>query len=973
MGITALQERASELTQRADFQRARPFLQEILNRLSEGTAEEQATLGPVQMFVGLGFLQEYSETLQTSLLQQAVEAFTAALDYGLEGEMVAQATQLRGDANRGLGNFSEAATDYEEVLTGSLSRWLSSEEEVELLEKLSLTLYNLKDWKRAEPFYERFLNEANPGEQRALAAGLLLEAYIEGEALEKILELLPLITVDNPARYSVSLNVALMRAGDILADKSNFAAASLFYNATLTRDEIVRYWEERERLFAIRVERGREFGSSDQRLESDIYELENARLQLEAARSVQPYSDILLARVARNYFLSGRDYEAIWAYLRYIDQFPGTEIADEFEFAAFVTATKVGLENLSRRLGEEILQEASSEDVRKRVLLSLADAYRNNGDEALFIETTNEYFERFPDSPEAGQVVYMVGDFRLSRNQLSLLEEEFELLLDRMEGTPAEDGLRYWLGMALTFQGKSAEAREQFEVIVNSPRFVRSPYLEDSTYRVALSYYAGGENEKARESLRAYTEDYPRSPLRGEAEFFLGELAASAGNREDMEEALIHYSNVEKYTDSISFITSAYFQKAKLQERNGMPEEAIATYEEYIDRYSSRGQLTRAIYLLGELLREEGRAGEALIRYEDAIFEFGNDPDNLGIDSMILSYVESYEETLDKLEATAALVEKLQTDENFLEKAANDAGFLYQQFADNPDLDMSLYEEFRAGDVLGEGAGALDPYREKFTSQLENFPETPPAESFMAEFSKARSQRERTLAMRLQMALDEIGSSPNNPLVLNERDLEIASPALLVWIGQRSERIDPDLARKAYRMAINFPESVPEQLEGYLYLADLLGREGETEEAMDLYAEAEQYFPTDPIIYKAIVAQADLLMQDRDYEAAREKLQQILQVPDWRGEPHAEALYRMGHAFFEEGKFPEAHGFFERTFLGYGYFKEWAARAYLMDARTLVEMGSVEDARSTLAEALSDDRFQDTEVYNELVEYSNSI
>lgn len=52
-----------------------------------------------------------------------------------------------------------------------------------------------------------------------------------------------------------------------------------------------------------------------------------------------------------------------------------------------------------------------------------------------------------------------------------------------------------------------------------------------------------------------------------------------------------------------------------------------------------------------------------------------------------------------------------------------------------------------------------------------------------------------------------------------------------------------------------------------------------------------------------------------------------------------------------EDMYAEAHGFFERTFLGYSQLGEWCARAYLADAEALLGLGSTTDAIATLTEA----------------------
>jgi len=92
---------------------------------------------------------------------------------------------------------------------------------------------------------------------------------------------------------------------------------------------------------------------------------------------------------------------------------------------------------------------------------------------------------------------------------------------------------------------------------------------------------------------------------------------------------------------------------------------------------------------------------------------------------------------------------------------------------------------------------------------------------------------------------------------------------------------------------------------------------------------------------------------------------QILQTPDWRGEAHAKALLRTGIAFFEEGRYSPAHGYFERTFIGYPSYPEIAARAYFLDAQALEKLNQLEDARRTLDEMLANEAFFETEVYPE--------
>ena len=54
-----------------------------------------------------------------------------------------------------------------------------------------------------------------------------------------------------------------------------------------------------------------------------------------------------------------------------------------------------------------------------------------------------------------------------------------------------------------------------------------------------------------------------------------------------------------------------------------------------------------------------------------------------------------------------------------------------------------------------------------------------------------------------------------------------------------------------------------------------------------------------------------------------------------------------------ENAFAEAHGFFERTFLGYPHLAEWSARAYLEDASEIM----IAFSKSVAEESVDDFRF----------------
>ena len=92
-----------------------------------------------------------------------------------------------------------------------------------------------------------------------------------------------------------------------------------------------------------------------------------------------------------------------------------------------------------------------------------------------------------------------------------------------------------------------------------------------------------------------------------------------------------------------------------------------------------------------------------------------------------------------------------------------------------------------------------------------------------------------------------------------------------------------------------------------------------------------------------------------------------------RGEPQAEALYKAGMCWFEQGEWGKAHAYFERVFVGYFKFEYWGARAYYYDARALYSLGLSRDANATLVEYLRRAKDRNSEIYKMAKDFYDKI
>ena len=91
----------------------------------------------------------------------------------------------------------------------------------------------------------------------------------------------------------------------------------------------------------------------------------------------------------------------------------------------------------------------------------------------------------------------------------------------------------------------------------------------------------------------------------------------------------------------------------------------------------------------------------------------------------------------------------------------------------------------------------------------------------------------------------------------------------------------------------------------------------------------------------------DALRYAGRFAEAADAYNMILSQRDWRGEIWAEATYKVGVCFLKQDMLGKAQGFFERTYLAYGGYPEWAGEAAVASAKLLEAQGDLESARRT--------------------------
>ncbi len=1008
MPITLVQQRAQEFLVNGDFVGARPFLEQMVIRYADAeTPELLQALEAALFFSGVSYLQEYAQTSPEEigeaafdkLLEDAIDYFTRYADRFPNGEQMGPLLVYRADAYRGLGQWAEAAADLEKLLSNSnLANSVTAQQREDSLKKITQSYYVLKEWEKGLPWFQRFLNVARDEDDQATAATALMEAHISRNEIDKAFDTFSYLTGDSPARYSLQFNLALMEAGDKLSQQRDFNQAALIFNLVVTMEEIEAFLVRRNESLESELNRLQLTSNNPDAINEVQTDLYNAQARLDQVRKAiadeQTYSVALKVRKANVYQQTNRDYEAFFAYKRLTDEHPEDESIGDFIISMFTTASRIGFDEQIEALGERYLNDPRLAEYRDILYFRLGQLYAETGKTDRYIELALEYINEVDDVPMPdeqnepvgslyrAQMVFTMGKLLTDSDQHDRLQLTFEPLFERYQDTFIGDGFLYWIGLSQLFQREYAKAEATFEQLrslyTGREETPDSIYSIDAFYRQGVAEYVQDtpENDKLGESIATLSEWIERNPdhnLRGEVEFYLG-LGKGLKRRED--EAIEHFLNVERFTDNLPFIQSAYQEAGKLLEENRRFQEMAELFERFLANptYRLDAEPSEEIFQLArayDFLNQPEKMAEALV---DGLANYGDDPSAYGMDKLVKAFPRMYDENLNRLQSNVELLQRLQDDEALRKRLTGPEAGIYSFFYGKESLiDRQLqqifYERGDAFKTIRKGdLSPLEPFIERYGKQLEdmNALVEPPVDAFKKLHAEAKAAGNTTRQWRFLMMLDKLGANPEPGKAFDRDDLELASPATLVWIGRRAAETDRDFASEALEfLQTQYPDS-DEVFYGLLALGEILESRRLYLDAVAKYEEAEQKFPIHEDVVEAVVRQATALRAEGDFETSFARLQRIINTPDWSGEPHARAFYEIGETYYDQRDYKLALGFYEQVILGYTFYSEWAARSYLRGARAAGQLGQADKRRELLQAAYNNEALRTTTVWDEI-------
>ncbi len=1028
-----------------DLYGAAPVLIEFQKRIEAGELPA-SNLDKICFLIGMGWMQGYSKTNNKDLLKEAADQFNVYIQKYPSGADIHFVLMNKVDCHRGNGEFPEAIQTLELLLDPKKPyiRKLRSQERVDMLEKMVQALTFEKDWERGVPYFEQFLKIARNPEKQTMAAAALTEAYVAQNEFEKIDGMLPHLNSNNKFRFDPRLNFQFLQAGDHLAGLKNHEKASLFYSLTMAPKEIVASFDGlmkdlKPRLEALRKKKAKykdNFPKNDAKIlgdlefEWDTLDRKQKRVAEMLKTPASDYSKDLRWRKAQNYLAMGRDWEAFWGFMGLVTDYPDVEqeTMENYMYVVIVCAEKVGKLSIAREIAERYLSNEKYQRYAYEVGLRLANMYRDKANELKkkadnaqtppeaesFRKDSNRNFDEMwslctmlldkkPKDKLANNVVFMMGSGWIARGEHD--EAKWRELIDTFEKLSNKDygaekpemlnGTHYWAGLARLFLQEYEPGHKHFDVVVKE--FPKSDYYEDAMFRRGVCAKGMEDYDTALANFNEFQTKYPKSKMVVEAEVFKGDMAAA---QEKAESAVEHYKQVVfgiDYTTlakDFKFIDYAVYEAMALLEKP----ETKAGYQaakdllnQYITKHPDADHSKAKIEIsrLNELLE---LPKEMLDGMMNTILQEGNDRQSLGVDAIMISYNEKYQEYFNRFSDTVNFLTKLKEDKPWREKNLSDRNNLFQVLGGFANMDGEIKDKFVLGaeyrQKVIDNPSELDADLKAFTDLLNDIPKKKPLETFTDLLRQAQSEGKDTLRYRLMMFLDNVyreeGSSLKEkgtvslPQAFDKPDFQQASPGTLLWMARYNIETGNPLYMQKAKIALAsilqlFPGTEDAELPALLLLSELesqnakLAPSADKKEiyfslALKYYGIAMDRYPTSG---EASMGMANTYKATKEFTKAILIYREVAAYSGWKS-MHAEAYVKIGQCYYDIGKFDLAASFFQKTYVSYLRYYDWAAQGYLGHARTLKQLGKPGDARAVLQEAIKNPKIRDTEAFPEL-------
>lgn len=899
MGISALVGAADAMLTQGDYAGAVPALREVILRTKELTSVQgretlqNARFQLARALYQTGSSSEGSILLDEYLADEPHPEERMALRMMAQGHLEAQEW--------------DRVSKLSEQLLG-MSR-LSDDDRFTANLLLGQALFRQEAWEDAIRPLSFAAEKAKDTRTRQLIQIMTVRAMVEAERWSELFGWIPRL-YRTDAKYDITLNLTLMRAGKALFDAGepdDYLNSLLLYRMVLPREELLKFSDSRVSQLSKSIQKGTTRGVKQIELDILQEELDTLKASMDILKGLPPYEDEVDFRIGQIYAEVKRYWEGYVLFDSLYEKDRNSDIGEASVLQSVLILYDVGeAERAEARVIRYLDEKPDGQYARS--LLSMA--IRDNLIKQNLKKVTDlqQHIERIPPSKEEGELAigadlhYMLAFAFFQNKQYEPAGDQFGTIInDFPESTSLSD--------AIYFRGMTYMLRAEYEKAIEDFRLYQADHSTgendaSAMFREAVCLFGMGDISESELVFTRFIESHPDNILVSEAYSMRGDIEAAKDGSDNpdtpdvdeydpdtLDRALDDYRKAIDKAYAPLQAAYAAFQAAKVYKLEAKWQDIIDLMNYYMELLDQEADVAQAVFWIGQSQIEMGQVDDAVTAYLESIERFGNEVNQEGVDKIILELIKIAEQHLSE-EDQQGLAIKLA-------------------------LKLDVIEEDGGGDVL---------------------------------------------KLRLRVAIahlesEEAAESLGAELLGEQQDLLVTTPISLALMCDAAVMAgDTEQMSRLYDCFLeNFEES-EELWHAYRAKTYQLVFEEDHQGVLDSIDEVQGLFGVESFMGWAQILKADTLYILNEYQEAEEAYNMVMGVSDWRGALFAEAMYGMGRCRLAMEDYEIAHSFFQRTYLLFKGYDDgvWAADGYLGAVDCLIQLGRYEDVVSTLNSMLED-------------------
>ncbi len=564
---------------------------------------------------------------------------------------------------------------------------------------------------------------------------------------------------------------------------------------------------------------------------------------------------------------------------------------------------------------QEITDRFPEETWSENALLSLARNWHAAGRWEDCIHAASRFETLFPHSEKKSSALYLAGIAEQKSLRYEKAIAAFKKISSEYPKSELSPRASFMEAFTLLLAEKSGEATPLFDGFLK--KYPKHDLAENALYWKAMSLSLSDKMAPAREAFSEFLKKYPSGELSGNAKFRMAYCAQSA----------------------MDFPV------------------AIRELEAFLQNHPGHENEGEALLLLGDALMNEGEMEKGI----DAFARIP--PENTRF----------FEEGWFK---TGTALKKMEEFARFREKML----LFCESYPNSPRVAEAL---FHAGWVLrkeGDTDSARRVYWDAITAHGNN-PEAAAIEDLLStlprlypgetetknllqklRISRIETKKEHSV-LRVRLLWAEANAQkkrdPESSLLLllqaaREATPQTTNPRLLAdFANARKEIGDSSGAETLFRELLKWHPRSPQKDQAYAFLGEAeLGR-SKPENAQNFFLRFEKECPGSPLAGKVLLAKSKIEQRWKHPEDAKNTLNKLLSESAIQARDKAEALFRLGEIFMEEGKPHLAIPYFQRIYVVHGKHLPFVAESYLLSAEAFAATRETEASQKTYAELMA--------------------